>query len=238
MAIHNQPDDHVAQISFFLELLAKHVRPRGVIHVGAHQGQEVERYLESGYNNVLLVEANPEWSAYLTETFAGRPNIRVIGGAIVDFNGSVNLQIHTSRQGSTEPASVLPLKKFKEIVKTLHTPQVVRVRAYMLDTLFERFELDLADYNFLNIDVQGAEHLAFQGGAHVLAAMDAVLTEVNLVELYADGARKEDIDRLLTGYEFARLDSVYHELYDEKSRFPAWGETLFVKKQLLARSAA
>ena len=38
-------------------------------------------------------------------------------------------------------------------------------------------------------------------------------------------------------HDFARLDSVYHELYDETSRFPAWGESLFVKRSLLARAA-
>ena len=33
--------------------------PRGVIHIGAHEGKEFERYQAMGFGKILFVEANP-----------------------------------------------------------------------------------------------------------------------------------------------------------------------------------
>ena len=85
----------------------------------------------------------------------------------------------------------------------------------------------------MNIDVQGAELLAFQGAPHWLGSLDAILTEVNLLELYEGCAIEDEVVAVLGGHGFHPVESLYHELYDENSRFPAWGESLFVKKRLL-----
>ncbi|HYT89850.1 MAG TPA: FkbM family methyltransferase [Gemmataceae bacterium] len=229
------PDDHLAGINHFLDLLSGYVPPRGVIHVGAHQGQEVAAYLARGLSNILLVEANPHWCEYLKRTFAAASAVRVCNCAVTDTDGIIDLQMHTSRSGSTEPASIFLLKRFKEIVKTLHTPESVRVPATRLDSLFQQHGFAMSDYNCLNIDVQGAELLAFRGGPKLLNQLDAVLTEVNLIEMYEGCPSAQDIQNFLCGAGFELVGSLYHELYDETGAFPAWGECLFVRRELVAR---
>ena len=88
-------------------LLARYkIAPRGVIHVGAHEGEEVQGYLKAGYRRILLVEANPDLARKLNETFASQPAVTVVNVAICDKPGQITLNVMSMDQSS----SILPLK--------------------------------------------------------------------------------------------------------------------------------
>ena len=202
----------------------------GIVHVGADVGQEVAQYFNYGFKSIILVEANPERYQVLLSKFGSDPRIRIFNYAICDKRGTIDFHIHTSRSGSTEPASILPMKRFNEIVKTLHTAKTIQVPAITLDALFEENQIALGDYNFLNIDIQGAELLAFWGARKLLASVDVIVSEVNVVEMYEGGALEGDLVKFLEHEGFEKKHAVYHTLYDENLTFPAWGEGLFVKR--------
>lgn len=214
---------------FDLEILSQ-IPKKGIIHVGAHQGQEVERYLALGFTNILLIEANPVWYEYLQSKFGHLPQIKIFNYAICDFDGSITLHIHTSRSGSTEPASIFAMKRFQEIVNTLHTPESIETKASTLDTLLEKYQVSMADYNFLNLDIQGAELLALQGSLKTFAYIDVIISEVNVIELYENGATENKITEFLDQQGYEKKKAVYHSLYKGVETFPAWGESLFIKK--------
>jgi putative glycosyltransferase len=223
------PDDHAGIVRRFLRVLERKVEVRGVIHVGAHEGQEVDPYLAHGCGRIVLVEPNPDACRILRERFGSRPEVQVIEAAALDEAGSATLRLHTSRSGSTEPASVLELKRFKEIVPTLETPRTVEVNADRLDMLLERSGIDGADFQLLNVDVQGAELRVLRGAERTLASVAAVLAEVHVVDLYDGAATERELDEFLRARGFERADVVYHDLYDENGTFPAWGEALYVR---------
>lgn len=152
----------------------------------------------------------------------------MIEAAALDECGTATLRIHTSRSGSTEPASVLELKRFKEIVPTLETPITIEVDADRLDSLLERSGIDSADFQLLNVDVQGAELPVLRGAERTLASVAAILVEVHVVELYGGATSEREVDEFLTARGFERADVAYHELYNEHGTFPAWGEALYV----------
>ncbi len=218
------PDDHEAMIELFLTELCSHVTPRGVVHVGAHQGEEFAAYTRHGIRRIVAVEANPRWAAFLRER---SPDIDVIEAAVSDRDGQAELLIHTSRSGSEEPASLLPLGEFGDIVPSLRTDRSETVRAVRLDTLYADGEL--AGCDFLNIDIQGAELQALQGAELFLREACAVLTETNVIEMYAGGATEAEIDSFLTARGFSLALRVHHELYRGEHNFPAWGESLYVR---------
>lgn len=225
-------DEHAEIVNYFLGDFARATRPRGVIHVGAHEGQEVEAYLACGFRRILLIEANPELVDGLRARFRDRPEVQVHGFAAADVDGELALHIHTSRSGSVEPASILELKEFKRYVTTLHTPRTLPVRGRRLDSFIAEERIDLADYNLLTVDVQGAELKVFAGAGGVLAAMQGVLSEVNVIEMYDGGAVEPQIVKFLAGAGFRRAKATYHELYNEHERRPAWGEVLFLRSDL------
>jgi FkbM family methyltransferase len=206
---------------------------RGIIHVGADVGQEVGQYFAYGFKKIILIEANPTPYATLQEKFGRDDNIRLFNYAVCDRSGTVDFHIHTSRSGSTEPASILPMKRFKEIVKTLHTAKTIQVPAVTLDTLVETHRIAADDYNFINIDIQGAELLALRGAAKLIRSLDVVISEVNLIEMYENGALEDEIVAFLASHGFVKCRAVYHPLYDQTATFPAWGECLFLKRGLM-----
>jgi len=114
-------------------------------------------------------------------------------------------------------------------VPTLETPRTIEVNADRLDSLLERSGIDSADFQLLNVDVQGAELHVLRGAERTLASVAAVLVEVHVVELYNGGASEREVDEFLTERGFERADVAYHELYDERGTFPAWAEALYVR---------
>jgi FkbM family methyltransferase len=202
----------------------------GVVHVGADVGQEVAQYFNYGFENIILIEANPECYEILLSKFGGDPRIKIFNYAICDKQGTIDFHVHTSRSGSTEPASILPMKRFKEIVKTLYTPKTIQVPAITLDALFKRHHILFTAYNFINIDIQGAELLAFRGAQKLLSSVDVVMSEVNVIEMYEGGALEDDLIGFLDQQGFDKKHAIYHTLYDQSSTFPAWGESLFVRR--------
>jgi hypothetical protein len=106
------------------------------------------------------------------------------------------------------------------------------VPAITLDGLFEVHGIPRSDYNFINIDIQGAELLAFRGASKVLEGIDVIISEVNVIEMYDGAPSESEIAQFLAVHGFRKEDAAYHALYDETSSFPAWGECLFVKRAM------
>jgi FkbM family methyltransferase len=222
-------DDHLENIRLLLSKEVDHIPKTGIVHIGAHQGQEVQEYLRAGFMQIVLIEANPKWFSYLKKEFGHLSNVQIYQYAVSDKEGPVEFYVHTSRSGSTEPASLLRMKRFNQIVKTLNTPSTITIPSITLDGLFEKYALSLNEFNFLNVDVQGAELMVLKGAAKILESFDVVISEVNLVELYENAPLEEDIVEYMSQFQFFKKKAVYHNLYDEKGTFPAWGECLFVK---------
>jgi FkbM family methyltransferase len=221
------PDDHVASIEHFLAALP--FAPSGVVHVGAHEGQEVASYLRAGCARIVLVEANPEHCATLRERFAGTPEVTVLEYAVSDVSGPAELRLHASRSGDTQASSLLALKRFAD-AGTLRAVGSVPVTAITLDELFPRHGLDPAQHELLVVDVQGAEAHVLRGAAATLPLLRAVLCEVELVELYDGAPPEEEIVATLAAAGFARTDRLYYEFADVRGqRGVAWGDGLFVR---------
>jgi FkbM family methyltransferase len=222
-------DDHKEDVRLILDALDTSIERRGIIHVGAHIGEEVEAYLQAGFRRIVLIEANSECCHRMSSNFRGVPEISIHNCAISDHDGTVQLQLHTSRSGNTEPASILPLKRFKEIVPTLTTPRTMEVAARTLDSFLASEALSPEDFSVLNMDIQGAELKALAGATRLLECVQAVISEVAFVELYDGGASESEIVAFMQYRGFERTKTIAHTLYDQHAEFPAWGECLFVR---------
>jgi FkbM family methyltransferase len=230
------PDDHGQAITLMLKQLFKALpknfslnTDKTVIHVGAHTGEEVPFYFRSGFNNICLVEANPDLVAKLTVDFDHVPEVKVVHRAISNVKGIAEFTIHQTEKGSVESASLLELKRLGEIVQVFNSNRKVQVATSTLDELVDEMDVTLNN-SLLCLDIQGAELMALEGAEVLLSKVNAVICEVNLIENYKDGALEHEIEKLLTNRGFVRYFTIYHELYEGDRCFPAWGEGLWIKK--------
>ncbi len=196
--------------------------PRGIIHIGAHEGTETEKYLEMGAKKILFIEANPAVFERLQKNTADFPEVLAVNCAISDRCGKMTLHITSMDQSS----SLLPLKHHQDYYPDIKETHKISVTAKTLDTLLRELNLSTDDYNILNIDIQGAELLAFQGAVKTLPYIDCINTEINYEELYEGCAIVDQIDTCLEKYGFNRVKTTtpYHH---------SWGDAFYVKKPVV-----
>ncbi len=202
-------------------LCRKHsIKPSGVIHIGAHEGLEITLYQKMGFKNILFIEANPAVFERLKENITGMPNVKIVNCAISDSNGETTLYV-TSQDLSS---SILPLKEHQRIYPSIVESCQITVQSRTLDKLLEEQQLELSDFNMINIDIQGAELMTFQGAINTLKHIEAINTEVNYQELYEGCAIIDQVDEFLANKGFKRVATItpFH---------PSWGDAFYVKKK-------
>jgi len=207
------------------QLCTQHsINAKGIIHVGAHEGSEVGYYQAMGAQKILFIEANPAVFERLQANLAGYPNVQAVNCAISDRNGTINLHVTSYDQSS----SILPLKHHQDIYPNIVETHQITVPSKTIDTLLQELELNPAEFNILNIDIQGAELLALQGATNWLQYVDAINTEVNYAELYEGCAIIHDLDEFLDKHGFERVATT--------TPHPSWGDGFYVKKPLVTMS--
>ena len=90
-----------------------------------------------------------------------------------------------------------------------------------MNTLLSENNINVNDYDFLNIDIQGAELLALKGFGDLLNNIKYIYTEINTNTLYKDCALVSEIDEYLFKYGFKRVETLMTEF--------EWGDALYIK---------
>ena len=79
------------------------------------------------------------------------------------------------------------------------------------------------DYNFLNLDIQGAELKALKGMEEYLDKVDYIYTEVNEDYVYKGCALVSELDEFLGKYGFTRVETSW-------AGNCKWGDAFYIKK--------
>lgn len=203
----------------FNTLVQRYGRPKGIIHVGAHLMEERSDYQAHSLYNTVWVEANPkvfEQIQYVNRLQAGE---RAYNYAISNIDNHT-YQFHVTNNG--ESSSILELDKHKEHHPHIFVSDVIEVQSRRMDTLIQEAGLDMQNFNFLNLDIQGAELLALQGFGEQLHYLKYIYTEINTNSLYKGCALVGDLDNYLAGFGFSRVETHMTEF--------EWGDALYIKQ--------
>lgn len=190
----------------------------GVIHVGAHYAEEQPVYDAIGSKSTLWVEANNELVQKIVKQFEERTDVNVIEAVISDKKGEAVFQIHND----THTSSILDMDFIAESHPELEVVKKVVVQTTSLDELFEDYRIDIKQFNFLTLDIQGVEYEALLGFTEGLKHIDYVYVEVETKNLYVGGMNYDKIKKFMEQNGF--------ELVTEHIRHWFWGDCLFSKK--------
>lgn len=196
---------------------------KGVLHLGAHHGQEAEDYATHNAKEVLWVEANADVMDTLNTNLSKYQNQKSYNFLISDEDGkSYTFNITNNEQSS----SILKLG-----THSVKHPTVVNVESRemigkRLDTFIAEEKIDLSDFNFLNIDLQGAELTALKSLGNHVQQFDYIYTEININHLYVDCPLLSEIDSFLHEHGFIRKATRLFK--GEKG----WGDALYVKEKV------
>jgi FkbM family methyltransferase len=194
------------------------IKPKGVLHVGANVGEEAPVYDELGIKNVIWIEANDKLIPKLSAT-ASKYGHQVIHECVGDVNGE-EVVFHISNNAG-QSSSILELGTHKTAHPEVHYIEDVQMKMTRIDAL--PIADGFKEFDFLNIDLQGAELKALRGMGELLKRFKWAYLEVNQAELYKGCALVEDIDMYMIGYGFRRAETKW-------CGNTGWGDALYIKK--------
>jgi FkbM family methyltransferase len=201
------------------------VTPRGVIHIGASSGQEIRAYCEAGIKNMVMIEALDGPFGELVSTanyflsLYPDVNIYCLQGCVSDKTGQ-SVTFHVS-DNDAQSSSFLKPKEHLNQHPTVHFPTTVDTITTTLPDLLDKYGIDPSGYDFLNMDIQGAEFHALRGMGDMVTGFDWIYLEANYIELYEGCGLALDIDNYLIRFGFVGRV--------EKRTGHGWGDKLYVR---------
>lgn len=202
----------------FKSIIEKYGKPNGIIHIGAHLMEERDDYVNEGINNIIWIEANPNIYNDIKSKINNN-NEKILCAVISNINNDL-INFHITNNGQS--SSILELHKHSNYYPNIYIEKIISLQTKRMDTLIEEANIDISNYNFLNIDIQGAELLALKGFGNLLNHISYIYTEINTDALYKNCALLPEIDDYLSNFNFIRVET---EMTDYK-----WGDAYYIKK--------
>ena len=191
---------------------------KGIIHVGAHHGQEIEEYIDNGVQDIIMFEPVAH-------------NFQVLEEKMSDLNA--NIQAYQVALGNEKKENVLMYLSDNNLISSSVLKPKVHLQLHPgvgfpgreeveMDRL-DNFAEETTKFNFINMDVQGYELEVLKGGAETLKHVDYVYCEINRDELYEGNAFVEDLDVFLAEYDMERVETDWSGTL--------WGDALYIRKK-------
>ena len=175
------------------------IKSTGIVHIGAHWGEEFKEYSRFGLRNQIWIEADPDTYTKLLNTIGHQPGVRCINACVSDTTGEEVIFNVASNDGQS--SSFLQLGTHAQV-----HPEVKYVRSFTTSTIrMDDLFTGLTDINFLAADVQGAELKVLKGMGLLLDGINYIYLEVNKKETYKGCAVVEEIDEFL--FDFRRVET-------------------------------
>lgn len=172
---------------------------KGVLHVGAHTGQEAEEYFKLGMN-VVWIEADPLSYQRLKQNIAKYPAQSAIHALVASVQGeTVEFYISSNDGLSSSLFRVGPESGFPQLSMNKQIPMTTS----RLDNLISCEEAKNLTHWVL--DVQGAELLVLEGAGTLIDHCFSIQVEVSTREVYLGGATYSEIKCFLTKKGFTPL---------------------------------
>jgi FkbM family methyltransferase len=199
------------------ELINKfNIKIEGVLHIGAHECEELiyyEKYINR--DKIIWIEAIPEKVKYCLEKY---PNIIIENAVVSDKVENVKFNISNNGQSSS-------FLNFG--THSIHHPYVYYTNSFetqtkLLNDILHKYKN--IQFNFINLDIQGAELRALKGmkeylenGKHI----KYIYTEVNKEEVYENCNLIYDLDIFLKEFNFVRVLTKWTE--------HNWGDAFYIR---------
>lgn len=187
---------------------------KGILHIGAHHGDEHNTYLSNGITNIIYFEPVKKNYAELKKN---------IGDSFMSYNvalGNIEGEIEMFIENNNRSMSCSILEP------SLHTTQYPWIKFTEKEKVeinkLDNYKIDTNIFNMINIDVQGYELEVFKGGQNTLNGIDYIMTEINRDELYKNCVKVNELNEFLSNYGFV--------LVEEDWAGNTWGDGFYIKK--------
>lgn len=198
------------------------VHPNGVLHVGAHNAEEAIDYSNHKWGSVIWVEMLPEKYEALRVRFANDAHNLVLHAACWDIDGA---RLPIFRANNDQSSSLLSPERHLIDYPSISFVKGAEITTSRLDSILPA----TWQFDFINLDIQGAELRALRGLGERLANVRWAYLEVNTLRMYRDCALIGEIDMFMESMGFARVAT--------HMASHGWGDALYVNARKMPKPA-
>ena len=185
----------------------------GVIHVGAHYGQEYDDYLNHGIQNMIFFEPVKSSFDVLIKKVKPSNKVALYNMALGNQTGVVEINKENQNLGMSN--SILDMGTHERHYPHIKFTDREIVSIDKLDNVY----FDRSKFNMLNIDVQGFELEVLKGAVKTLSSIDLIYTEINTEQVYKDCPDVSELDEFLIHHGFQRTLT--------KETGKGWGDAVY-----------
>ena len=168
---------------------------RGVIHIGANKGQERTLYAENGLK-VAWVEPIPDIFKELQSNLADFPDQTAYNCLIAAEDGK-KYQFNVSDNEGSSSSILEPSKELGNLWDKIGF-RSIELEALSLPTFVRTKGIDLAAFDILVLDAQGAELLILEGAKEILLSFRYIQCEAVNFEVYSGCCQLPELDAFLS----------------------------------------
>ncbi len=197
----------------------------GILHIGAHNCEELKDYIAANINNenIYWIEALP---SLVEKNKLTNHNLNIYQAVIYEEdNKEIEFNI-TNCDGDTNNLQSSSILDFGTHEK--HHPQVkvidkIKLKTSRMDTVIKKNNINMKNVNFVNLDIQGVELKALKSMESYLHNIDYIYTEVNTEEVYKNCDKMQDITDYLSIFNFKLADARIYKQF-------GWGDAFYMKE--------
>jgi FkbM family methyltransferase len=210
------------------ELKARfNINIKGILHIGAHNCEELNDYISSGVNlsNIYWVEALPK---LVEKNKRINPLLNIYQAVIYDEdNKEIEFNI-TNCDGDVnnlQSSSILEFGSHKTSHPQVKVVEKVKMKTSRMDSIIEKYGINMKNVNFINLDIQGVELRALKSMESYLNNIDYIYTEVNTEEVYKNCDQMTNLSEYLFENNFRIADARIYKQF-------GWGDAFYIKNTI------
>ena len=187
---------------------------KGILHVGAHECEELgdyENYIDR--SKILWIDALEDKVELSKSRF---PNLLIEQAVISDKVEIVKF----NRSNNGQSSSILEFGLHKHFHPHVHYVESFEIETKLLKDIICNYDIS---YNFINLDIQGVELKALKSMESYLNTIDYIYTEVNSDYVYQNCALIGEIDEYLLQFGLHRVET-------EWAGECRWGDAFYIRK--------
>ena len=183
----------------------------GIFHLGAHRGEEAPIYEWFG-KKVIWVEANPIIFEDLKDNLVKYKYQKAYQALLYNKdNEQIDFYLSNNDYASSSifefgelSVGIKSLWSNKNLKHTLKRKLITST----IDTLLSKHSIDIQNYNYWVMDLQGAELLALNGAYKSLNLCKYIYIEVSDGQVYKNGAQWKDVKNFLEKIKFRAVSDL------------------------------
>jgi FkbM family methyltransferase len=194
------------------------LKPKTILHVGAHMAQELQMYKDFGAESGVFIEADPTIYPRLSDYLIDEKNWKTVEALVSDVD-DIEVDFWISNNDRMSSSLLKPNLHLIEHPDVRFRPIPIKIKTKTLDSL------NLGKFDLVVMDVQGAELKVLRGGIETFKDADALWLEVALGGLYQGDCNINELVEFLSAFGFYPAYVIIGSTL--------WGDAFFVKRNTL-----